>query len=145
MSPTVGHDFARPQQTCRSLVNARTCHWRWGEPGARIALRLVLVWIQAREGQPGGDPMARHIVIEFDFGPGGKPDVHRVRNFNDALYALAREDEWMSFSLDQLDKLTGQKVAVKSARRVRRVIAKVERLINDHEFTGIARASMKIS
>ena len=77
--------------------------------------------------------------------PGGKPDVHHVRNFNDALYALARDDEWMSFSLDQLDKLTGQKVGVKSAARVRRVMAKVERLINHHGFAGIARASMEVS
>jgi hypothetical protein len=89
--------------------------------------------------------MARHIVIQFDFGPGHNPDIHRVRNFNDDLYYLAPNDEWMSFSLDQLDKLTGQRITVKSARRVRRVMAKIERLIEEHGFAGIARPSVDIS
>jgi hypothetical protein len=89
--------------------------------------------------------MARHIIIEFDFGPGGTQDIHRVRNFNDALYALAQDDEWMSFSLDQLDKLTGQRIDVKSARKLRRVVANVERLIIDHGFAGLARPSVVVS
>jgi hypothetical protein len=88
--------------------------------------------------------MARQIVIQFDFGDGKQPDVHRVRNFNDSLYYMAREDDCMSFSLDQLDKLTGQRVIVKSARRLRRVSAKIEKLIEDHGFVGSARLSVII-
>ena len=87
--------------------------------------------------------MARCILITFDFGPGGKPDVHRVRNFNDALYALARDAPDMSFSLDQLDKPTGQIVPVKSARKVRRVMSTRERLVADHGFVGIARLTIR--
>ena len=85
--------------------------------------------------------MARQIIIEVDYGPGKKPDtyVHRVYCFNDALYYLAENDEWMSFSLDQIDKLNGQRIDVKSARKLRRVLAKVERLINEQGLAGIAR------
>jgi hypothetical protein len=68
-----------------------------------------------------------------------QPPFHRVLNFNDSLLALARDDEWMSFSLDQINKTTGQRVHVKSARRLRRVLAKIEKLIEDHGFKGIAR------
>jgi hypothetical protein len=52
--------------------------------------------------------MPRQIVITFD--PGA--DIHRVRNFNDSLLYIAREDDWMSFGLDQLDKATDQRVTV---------------------------------
>lgn len=86
--------------------------------------------------------MARQIVIEFDWGTGGCPDIHRVRNFNDALYSLAREHDFISFSLDQLDKLTDQRVAIKSARKVQRVSALIENLIREHGFGGIARSSV---
>ncbi|HWE19831.1 MAG TPA: hypothetical protein VG758_22065 [Hyphomicrobiaceae bacterium] len=58
--------------------------------------------------------MPRQIVATFD--PGA--DIHRVRNFNDSLLDIAREDDWMSFGLDQLDKATDQRVTVKSKRRV---------------------------
>ncbi len=81
--------------------------------------------------------MTRQILIEFNFGS-DKPDIHRVRNFNDALYAMARENEAMSFGLDQIDKITGQKVKVKSARKLRRVSAKIAKLIEEHGFTGVA-------
>jgi len=83
--------------------------------------------------------MPRQIVIEFDFGADKKSDIHRVRNFNDSLYYMANQDEWMSFALDQIDKITGQRVTVKSARRLRRVSAKIEKLIEEHGFIGIAR------
>ena len=88
--------------------------------------------------------MARQIVIEFDFGPEKQPDIHRVRNFNDSLYNLARNDDWMSFSIDQLDVITGQRIDVKSARKLRRVLAKVEQLIKDHGFAKVARTSVVI-
>jgi hypothetical protein len=85
---------------------------------------------------------ARQIVIEFDFGAGNQPDIHRVRNFNDSLYYMARQHDSMVFSLDQIDKTNGQRVTVKSARRLRRVSAKIEKFIEDHGFVGIARLSV---
>jgi hypothetical protein len=88
--------------------------------------------------------MGRQIVIEFDFGPGKQPDIHPVRNFNDSLYHMSRSDDWISFSIDQIDKLTGQRVGVKSARKWRRVLLTVKTLINDHGFAGIARTSVPI-
>jgi hypothetical protein len=82
--------------------------------------------------------MPRQILIGFDVGA----DIHRVRNFNDALYSLARKDDSMSFAIDQLDKATGQLVNIKSASRVRRACARIEKLIVDHGFAGIARISV---
>ena len=84
--------------------------------------------------------MPRQIVITF--GPGA--DIHRVRNFNDSLFSIAREDDWMSFGLDQLDKATDQRVTVKSKRRVHQAVAKIEKLIAKHGFTGIAHTSVII-
>jgi hypothetical protein len=84
--------------------------------------------------------MPSQIVATFD--PGA--DIHRVRNFNDSLLDIAREDDWMSFGLDQLDKATDQRVTVKSKRRVHQALAKIEKLIAKHGFTGIARASVII-
>jgi hypothetical protein len=56
----------------------------------------------------------------------------RVRNFNDALFAVARHDDMMAFTIDQLDLLTGQRVKVKSAGKLKRVREKVEELIAAH-------------
>jgi hypothetical protein len=82
--------------------------------------------------------MPRQIVIAFD--PGA--DIHRVQNFNDSLFYLARENDWMSFELDQLDKATDQRVTVKSKRRVHQALAKIEKLIVKHGLAGIARTSV---
>jgi hypothetical protein len=82
--------------------------------------------------------MPRQIVITFDAGA----DLHRVRNFNDSLFYIAREDDWMSFGLDQLDKATDQRVTIKSKRRVHHALAKIEKLIAKHGFTGIAHTSV---
>ena len=84
--------------------------------------------------------MPRQIVIAFD--PGA--DIHRVRNFNDSLFYLAREGDCMSFGLDQLDKTTDQRVTIKSKRRVHQALAKIEKLIAKHGFTGIAHTSVII-
>jgi hypothetical protein len=81
-------------------------------------------------------------MIEFDFGSDKDPPFHRVLNFNDSLLYLARGEEWMSFSLDQIDKSTGQGVHVKSARKLRRVLARIEKLVEEHGFKGIARLTV---
>jgi hypothetical protein len=42
----------------------------------------------------------------------------------------------MPFGLDQPDKATDQRVTVKSKRRVHQALAKIEKLIAKHGFTG---------
>ena len=84
--------------------------------------------------------MPRQIVITFD--PGA--DLHGVRNFNDSLFHIVRKDDWISFGLDQLDRATDQRVTVKSKRRVHQALAKIEKLIAKHGFTGIAHTSVII-
>jgi hypothetical protein len=50
----------------------------------------------------------------------------------------------MSFALDQINKTTGQVVSVKSARKLRRAFAEIEKLIAEHGFAGIARLSVVV-
>jgi hypothetical protein len=88
--------------------------------------------------------MARQIVMEFDYGADRQRDVSRVLNFNESLYNLARDDRWMSFPIGEIDKTTGQRVAVKSARQLRRVSAKIHRLLDDHGLASIARLTVVI-
>ena len=88
--------------------------------------------------------MPRLIIIECDFGSDKKPPYYRVLNFNDSLFYLSRGDKWMSFPLAEIDKTTGQRVYVKSARRLRRVLAKIEKLVEDHGLDGIARLTVVV-
>jgi hypothetical protein len=43
-----------------------------------------------------------------------------------------------------MDRATTQRVSVKSARRLRRVLAKIEKQIKDHGLEGIARLTVVI-
>jgi hypothetical protein len=89
-------------------------------------------------------PMARQIVIEVDYGADRQWEVPRVLDFNEALYRLARDDKWMSFPLDEIDKPTGQRVAIKSARRLRRAVAEIQELLEDHGLASIVRLTVVI-
>jgi hypothetical protein len=82
--------------------------------------------------------MPRQIVIEFVFGSDKQAQFSRALDFNEALFRLARDDEGVSYPRDQMDRATTQRVNVKSARRLRRVLAKIERLIQEHGLEGIA-------
>jgi hypothetical protein len=86
--------------------------------------------------------MPRQIIIECDFGPDKQPPFYRVLDFNDSLFHLAQGDEWMSFPLAEIDKTSGQCVHVKSARRLRRVLAKIEKLVEDHGLERIVRLTV---
>jgi hypothetical protein len=88
--------------------------------------------------------MARQIVIEFDFGPDKPPQFARALDFNEALFRLARDDESISYPWEQMDRATTQRVNVKSARRLRRALAKIEKLIKDHGLEGIARLTVVV-
>ena len=80
----------------------------------------------------------QQIVINFEFGYGKTPDTRRVRDFNNALYELARKTDGLTFTPDQLPKITGQRVTVKSARRLQQEITRIEQLIARHGFAGTA-------
>ena len=80
----------------------------------------------------------QQIVINFEFGYGKTPDTARVRGFNRALYEMAQKTEWLTFTHDQLPKITGQRVTVKSARKLQQEIARIEQLIARHGFAGAA-------
>jgi hypothetical protein len=82
--------------------------------------------------------MPRQIVIEFDFSSDKQSKFSRALDFNESLLRLARDDEWVSYPGDQMDRATTHRVDAKSARRLRRVLAKIEKLIQDHGLEGIA-------
>ena len=48
----------------------------------------------------------QQIVINFEFGYGKTPDTGGVRDFNHALYERAQKTEWLTFTHDQLPKIT---------------------------------------
>jgi hypothetical protein len=80
--------------------------------------------------------MPRQIIIESAYGSSEQSLYPRNLDFNDSLFRLVRGDEWMSFSLTEIDKTTGQCVHVKSVRRVRRALARIEKPIEDHGLEG---------
>jgi hypothetical protein len=103
--------------------------------------KIALTKYEAEE--VGGGTMPRQIVIECDFGSDKQPPYYRVLDFNTSLFRLARGDKWMSFPLDEIDKTTGQCVHVKSARRLRRILARIEKLVEDHGLEEIVRLTVK--
>jgi len=86
--------------------------------------------------------MPRQIVMEVHIGSNEPTLLHRVLNFNEALLAVAQGDDSMSFPLDQIDKTSGQRIGVKSGRRLRRVLARVEELIEEHGPSEIIRLTV---
>jgi hypothetical protein len=86
--------------------------------------------------------MPRQIVIEFDFGPDKRLQFTRALDFNESLFRLARDDKSISYPGEQMDRATTQRVNVKSARRLRRALAKIENLLKDHGLEGIARLTV---
>jgi hypothetical protein len=88
--------------------------------------------------------MPRQIVIQFDFGLDKQPQFSRALDFNESLFRLARDDKWVSYPRDQMDRATTQRVNVKSARRLRHVLGKIEKIIKDHGLEGIARLTVVV-
>ena len=84
--------------------------------------------------------MPRGIIIECDYSSG--TSFSRVLDFNEALFRLAREDKWMSFPLEEIDKTTGQRVHVKSARRLRQALSKNDKLVQKHRLEGTIRLTV---
>ena len=86
--------------------------------------------------------MPRQIIIEFDFSSNKQERFSRALDFNEALFRLARDNDWVSYPRDQMDRATTQRVGVKSARKLRRATAEVEKLIREHGLAGIARLTV---
>lgn len=83
--------------------------------------------------------MSRLIIINF----GPKADVHRLRNFGEALYHMVRDFGGTSISLADIDKATNQLVvAVSSKRKVRRLTSEIEKLLDRHGFAEQAHIAL---
>jgi hypothetical protein len=86
--------------------------------------------------------VARQIVIDFILGPNRSSDIHRIRNFGEALYRHCRKDGWASISVADVDRAIDQvKVSIRSARRVRRTAQMIEKILVEHFLSDIARLS----
>ena len=86
--------------------------------------------------------MPRQIIFVCDYGSDKQALYPRVLDFNESLFRLVRGDRWMSFPLSEIDKTTDQCVHVKSARRVRWALSRIEKLIEDHGLGGIIRLTV---
>ena len=78
--------------------------------------------------------MPRQIIIKCDYSSG--TPFYQVLDFNESLFRMARDDKWMSFPLDENDKTSGQRVQVKSKRRLRQVLTMIEKLVQSHGLSG---------
>jgi hypothetical protein len=86
--------------------------------------------------------MARQIVINFDMGPDRFSDIHRIRNFGEDLYRHSRDDGWASIAIADVDRATDQlKISVRSARRIRRAVQMIEKLLAQHSLSEMASVS----
>lgn len=88
--------------------------------------------------------MVRRIIIDFDFSLDKQERFSRALDFNEAFFRLARDNKWVSYSMDQMDRATTLCVDVNSARKTRRVVAEIEKLITDHGLAGIARLTVVV-
>jgi hypothetical protein len=84
----------------------------------------------------------RQIIFECDYGCNKQSLYPRVLDFNESLFWLVRGDKWISFPLSEIDKTTGQCVHLKSARRVRWALARIEKLIGDQGLAGVIRMTV---
>jgi hypothetical protein len=104
---------------------------------------------ERQNGVAAGTPFIRHvmsrqIVIEFDFDTDKPLQFSHALDFNESLFRLACTEESISYSREHMDRASTQVVRVKSARRLRRALAKIEKLIEDHGLTGIARLTVVV-
>lgn len=83
--------------------------------------------------------MPRRFRIVFDHA-GLPASIHRVRNFGEALFLMARNRKTIICSLDEIDRATNTIfLTVRSANKARRVVAEVEKLLSTHGFEGHAK------
>ena len=72
--------------------------------------------------------MPRQIIIAFR----APVDLHKMRNFGEALYHACKNDGWASIALQEVDTATKElRVHVHSARRVQRISAMIEKLLEE--------------
>jgi hypothetical protein len=84
--------------------------------------------------------MSRQIIVSFNLGLDRPSDIHRIRNFGEDVYRHCHG--WTSISIADVDRATNQlKVAIRSARRVRRTAQMIEKLLMQHGLSDIARLS----
>jgi hypothetical protein len=89
--------------------------------------------------------MPRQIRIDFDLvsiETRRETAIHRVRNFHEELWMRARETGTILCSLEGIGRTTTIHVTVRSARRLRRELAKIGKLLRRHGFIGTAHIAI---
>ena len=105
-----------------------------GAPGESLPRRRGIAQ------QEQGRTVAREILIRFDWQGGDRGRlVHIMRNFGEALFTALRNDNWATIDIAEVDRATDRlRVAVRSARRLRRTRALIEKLLKEHFLSGYA-------
>jgi hypothetical protein len=88
--------------------------------------------------------LAREIVIDFVFREDQEAsyEIHRIRNFGEDLHRACEADGWASISWAHVDQATNQlRVTVRSKRRVRRITALINGLLDKHFLANQAKLS----
>ena len=87
--------------------------------------------------------MARRILIDFETTPEDADLNFKIWIFAEDLYRALRSNELASLSLDEVDRVSSQLIIpVRSKRRVRRAVAVIEGVLEQHFLTQVARLSV---
>lgn len=84
--------------------------------------------------------MARRIIIDFKTTPDDSDLNFKIWIFAEDLYRALRSNEPASLPLEDVDRISSQLVIpVRSKRRVRRAVAVIEQVLEEHFLTQVAR------
>lgn len=87
--------------------------------------------------------MARHIVIDFDTTAEDSDLNFKIWIFAEDVYRAFRSNELASLSLADVDRVSSQLIIpVRSKRRVRRAVAVIEQVLEEHFLAEVARLSI---
>jgi hypothetical protein len=106
---------------------------------AQIAYRSRGEW-STRRAHGGELQVARRIIIDFKTTPDDSDLNFKIWIFAEDLYRALRSNEPASLPLEDVDRISSQLVIpVRSKRRVRRAVAVIEQVLEEHFLTQVAR------
>jgi len=80
--------------------------------------------------------LSRSITLRFDLNAGGDPEflnIHKIRNFAEALSLELERSELGSLPMDEADRATAQvRITAIRKRNLRRCLALVDELLDQH-------------
>jgi hypothetical protein len=86
--------------------------------------------------------MALRIVIDFDFTPPGRDEIHKIQNFGEALMYEFSKNPLATIDIREVDRATNRLcVYVKGRRYKTRAVRLIENVLARHFLTDIARIS----